>query len=314
MRGLLANCSGSEFRYNSSVRFKLKEATTSNEQADDETARIFKSLYNPRGTGRCSDPLYRFLSEYDDILQAFFFTVLTAARFDEVRTIAARALALGQLPKDAQVEPADIDKDWGKGEAFKRVQKFSPLFSRNLVVGMANNFFSYVSEMLQHVLRRKPEVLRSSERLTNEEVLQFTRVKELIAYMADKKVNELAYGGLRGVEEYVKDRLGIAMFDNEDERIKLTILAELRNIHTHNRGIVNEIFLKRVGQKKYGDFDFTLDETTHVDFEKFVILSRNAIDVAMRLDANLGKKFGVRRMAYGKRLSAKSENGNTERR
>jgi hypothetical protein len=103
-------------------------------------------------------------------------------------------------------------------------------------------------------------------------------------------------------------------FSQTSNDVRPALATELRNIHTHNRGIVNEIFLKRVGQKKYGDFDFTLDETTRVDFEKFVILSRNAIDVAMRLDANLGKKFGVRRMAYSKRLSAKSESGNTERR
>jgi hypothetical protein len=287
---------------------KLKEVTTQRDNAD-ENARIFESLYKPSGTERCSEPLYRFLSEYDDIVQAFFFTLLTATRFDEVKRIAAEALALvkdpprGEPTKDAETD----SRSYLKGEAFKRVKKFGPLFSRNLVVGMANNFFSYISEMLQHVLRRKPEVLRSSERLTNEEVLQFTRVKELVAYMADKKVNELAYGGLKGVEEYVKDRLGISMFDNEDERTKLTILAELRNIHTHNRGIVNEIFLKRVGQRKYGSFDFVLDKTTHVDFEEFVILSRNAIDVAMRLDASLGRKFGIKRTPYKLRLSTKDE-------
>jgi hypothetical protein len=275
---------------------------------EDETARVFERLYDPRGTGRCSDPLYRFISEYDDIVQAFFFTVLTATNIDKVRGIVSRALEENEDTfKGEQVKDTSKgEKEHLKGEAFKRVRKFSPLLSRNLVVGMANNFFSYVSEMLQHVLRRKPEALRSSERLTNEEVLQFTRVKELIAYMADKKVNELAYGGLKGVEEYVRERLGIAMFDNEDERIKLTILAELRNVHTHNRGIVNELFLKRVGQKKYGDFDFTLGKTMHVDFDKFVVLSRNAIDVAIRLDANLGKKFGVRRTAFSTRLSAKS--------
>jgi hypothetical protein len=97
------------------------------------------------------------------------------------------------------------------------------------------------------------------------------------------------------------------MFDNEDERIKLTILAELRNIHTHNRGVVNEVFLKRVGQKKYGDFDFTLDATTHIDFPKFCILSRNAIDVAVRLDASLSKKFNVRRTMYARRLTKNNQ-------
>jgi hypothetical protein len=273
-------------------------------RSEADIKRTFRLLYDPRGTGSCSDPFYRFISEYDELVQAFFFTVWNAARVDEVRNIASEALA---LVRDKAVEGTKEQKDFRNGAAFKRVREYSPLLSRNLVVGMANNFFSYVSEMLQHVLRRKPEVLRSSERLTNEEVLQFTRVKELVAYMADKKVNELAYGGLKGVEDYVRDRLGIAMFENEDERIKLTILVELRNIHTHNRGVVNEIFLKRVGHRQLGDFEFTLDKKTHVNFDQFVLLSRNAIDVASRLDANLGKKFSVRRTAYSKRLPRKDE-------
>jgi hypothetical protein len=52
-----ANYGEDEFRYNSSVtRGGLKEVTTSNEPTDDEVARTFRALYDPRGTGRCSDP------------------------------------------------------------------------------------------------------------------------------------------------------------------------------------------------------------------------------------------------------------------
>jgi hypothetical protein len=168
-------------------------------------------------------------------------------------------------------------------------------------MGMANNFFSSVSETLQVVLRKRSEVLRSSERLTNEEVLQFTRINELVAYMADKKVNELAYGGLRGVEDYVRERLGLALFDDEIERLRLTVLAELRNIHTHNRGIVNELFLKRIGRQTVDGLQFRLGQQTHVDFEHFAILSRNSIIVAKRLDLRLCKKFRIKRARYGER-------------
>jgi hypothetical protein len=260
-----------------------------------ETERVQSTLYNPSATDRCSEPLYRFISEYDDIIGAFLFTIMMATQMDEMRNIAARAL-------DQVKNTVKAETEYQNRAAFKRVRKYSPFFSRNLVVGMANNFFSYVSEVLQIVLQRRPEALRSSERLTNEEVLQFARIKELIAYMADKKVNELAYGGLKGVEEYVKDRLGVSMFENDDERVRLTILAELRNIHTHNRGIVNEIFLKRVGRHKYQSFNFKLDQPTHVDFDQFITLSRNAIEVAVRLDKNLAKKFRIKRTLYRRKL------------
>jgi hypothetical protein len=246
------------------------------------------ALYRPTAKDKCSEPLHRFISEYDDLVGAFLFTIMMAKQIDMTRNIAARALDF--VKKD--------DSEYQHDDAFKTVQKYGPFLSRNLVIGMANNFFSYVSEVLQIVLQRKPEVLRSSERLTNEEVLQFSRIKELVAFMADKKVNELAYGGLKGVEVYVKDRLGVSMFDNDDERVKLTILAELRNIHTHNRGIVNEIFLKRVGRQNHDNFDFKLDQPTHASFDQFVLLSRNAIEVALRLDRNLAAKFRIKRGQY----------------
>ena len=279
----------------------MNEAAAQEELEEDK---VSAQLYRPHRAEQCSEPLYRFIKDYGDLVGAFFFTVMAATRIDEVRTIAARALAATKTTSTAANDTSSNSEDFRQGTAFKRVQKYGPLLSRNLVVGMANNFFSYVSEMLQIVLRRKPEALRSSERLTNEEVLQFTRIKELIAYMADKKVNELAYGGIRGVEDYVRERLGVTLFDNEDERLKLTVLAELRNIHTHNRGAVNEIFLKRVGQSQFGTISFREGEVAHADFDQFIILSRNAIDLALRLDTNLAKKFGIRRRPYGKRRSA----------
>ncbi|CAL77377.1 hypothetical protein BRADO3599 [Bradyrhizobium sp. ORS 278] len=275
-------------------------------RSDEEVKRTFEALYDPRSLGSCSDPLFRFICEYDDLVQAFFFTVITAAHVDEMRAVTEKVLGTvkNALKNTGDEQPEaqqpDTQAHFRDGPTFKRLRRYSPLLSRNMVVGMANNFFSYISEMLQLVLRRKPEVLRSSERLTNEEVLQFTRVKELVAYMADKKVNELAYGGLKGVEDYVRDRLGIDLFANDDERARLTILAELRNIHTHNRGVVNEVFLKRVGRKSYAGLDFALHQKTHVDFDRFVMLSRNAIEVAIRLDVALGRKFHLRRRPYTK--------------
>src|SRR5690349_6447313 len=116
--------------------------------------------------------------------------------------------------------------------------------------------------------------------------------------MADKKLNELAYGGIRGVQDCVRDRLGVALFEDDEQRMKLTVLSELRNIHTHNRGVVNEMLLKRVGQPKFGSLRFRQGGLTHVDFDVFIVLSRSAIDLALRLDTNLAGKFGIRRLPY----------------
>jgi hypothetical protein len=44
------------FRIAVVTRDGLKELTTSNEPIGDEVARTFKAMYDPRATGRCSDP------------------------------------------------------------------------------------------------------------------------------------------------------------------------------------------------------------------------------------------------------------------
>jgi hypothetical protein len=43
------------FRIAVVTRGGLKEGATSNDPIDDEAARIFKALCDPRATGRCSD-------------------------------------------------------------------------------------------------------------------------------------------------------------------------------------------------------------------------------------------------------------------
>jgi hypothetical protein len=249
--------------------------------------------YNPNSTQICTDRLYHFIREYDKTISLFFFTVMLAARADEVRRVAAQALQkAGEPPKP----PASSASD--------RVQTYSTQLSRTLVTSMANNFLCYVSEILQDVVKKRHEILRSSEKLTTEEVLQFKRVSDIIAFIANRKINELSYGGLGQMRDYIADRLGVEMFKDDKERMLLTILVELRNIHTHNRGIVNDLFLNRVGCGQYDEFKFELGKLCHVTFDPFCRLSHNAIAVALRLDELLARKFKLKRSRYKKRLAA----------
>jgi hypothetical protein len=185
------------------------------------------------------------------------------------------------------------DEEYKYSTMSETIRRYAGQSSRNVVVGMANNFFSYISEVLQSVLTNRPEILRSSERITTEEVLQFSNVGDIVAYVADRKLNELSYGGLKGVESFLKERLGVGLFESDQERVLLTILSELRNIHTHNRGIINRLFLSRVGRTSYQNFEFQLGERSQTSLDEFAVLARNAIDIALRLDRRLSEKFSL---------------------
>ena len=125
---------------------------------------------------------------------------------------------------------------------------------------------------------------------------------DLRAYIANKKINELSYGGLKQIQEFISDRLGVEMFTSTEQQSLLTIFVELRNIHTHNRGIVNQLFLDRIGEG-HKQFKFTLAKLFHVDLDNFILLSKNAIEVALQVDDSLAKKFKIKRSHYKKRLA-----------
>jgi len=260
-------------------------------------------LYDPSDTKTCTDAFYRFIVEYDDIIGLFLFTTTNAAKIDEMQAIAAHALA---DKTERQKKPREA---FNKNEAFGKVRKYSRLLSRDLVISMTNNFQCYLSAILQEVMTKRHEVLRSSERITTEDALQFNRLRDLRSFIADKKINELSYGGLKQIQDFAAERFGIDMFGHHEERALLTIFVELRNIHTHNRGIVNQLFLNRIGAG-HKRFSFELGDEYHVDFDDFIILSRNAIAVAQRLDDLLATKFKLKRSNYKKRADRDRSDGN----
>jgi hypothetical protein len=260
-------------------------------------------FYDPRDTDTCTDAFYRFIVDYEKIIGLFLFTVTTASQVDRMQAVAAHALA------DVKERAKPVEQ-FNKKVLEKRIREYSRLLSRDLIVSMVNNFHCYLSEVLQDVMDKKHEVLRSSERITTEEALQFNRIQDLRAFIADKKINELSYGGLRQIQDFISERLGVEMFASDEQRSLLAIFVELRNVHTHNRGTLNQLFLNRIGAG-HRRFSFKLGDAYHVDLDEFVLLSRNAIDVALNLDDKLAIKFKLKRARYKSRLAKERANSAT---
>jgi len=243
--------------------------------------------YNPYGTELCTGPFFEFISEYDFILGYLMFIVSSASHTDHVLKTTAEYL------KDEKLQ-----KKFSENIIFRRIQYYGPILSRDVLTDLSNNFLIYLSEILQAAARKRPEILRSSERVTTEEILQFESVDDIVSFIADRKISELSYGGLRQTEQFIKDRLGLELFDDQSQRELLTILVELRNIQTHNRGKINRLFLRRIGRQSQSRFTFVEDQIYHADFETIVLLSNNAIKVALSLDEKIAEKFRLERQEF----------------
>jgi hypothetical protein len=248
----------------------------------------------PQGNSVCTEACYKFQRQHHEIFDFFFFGMKLAKHSDFVRVTAAEALAKSENPEYRQ-SSKDVKED--PEPAFRKFRSFASYQSEIMVTRSVDNFLWYVSTLLQTCMIKRPEILRSKEQIKTEDILKFSKRADLVQFLIDRKVNELSYGGLRRLEEFLDQSLGMPLFSSEDERTLVTIAVELRNIYIHNRGIVNELFLSRLKDREY-TFTFIERERFHTDFDLLVNLTNALFDAATTVDLLAMKKFKLHRKRY----------------
>jgi len=159
-----------------------------------------------RQTPTCTGALHRFFAEHELTVGFFFHVVWLVTRLDTVQDIAKSAL---------NREHQRLS-DFRDGRAFKSINVYADQNVRTLITSTANNLLCFISEILQDVLRRKPEVLKSKEHPTTADALQFSDFGDLIAFIADRKINELTYGGLRAMEAFISTESTCSQMRRQD--------------------------------------------------------------------------------------------------
>jgi len=252
------------------------------------------SLRVPQRNSVCTKACYSFQRQHFIIFDFFFFGLNLTTNTDSMRLKAAEALAFAERPED--LERLEVIKKNPKPN-FKKLQSFSNYQSEIMITQSVDNFLWYVSTLLQTCMTKRPEILRSKEQIKTEDILKFSKRSDIVQFLIDRKVNELSYGGLRKLEEFLNQNLGIPLFNSEDERTLVMVAVELRNIYIHNRGIVNQMFLGRMKDRNH-QFSFVEGKRFHTDFDLLVDLTNALFDVAIKVDLLAMKKFKLHRKRY----------------
>lgn len=90
------------------------------------------------------------------------------------------------------------------------------LLAELLVSRLADNFLTYLSDIIALLFKSRPETLRTSEQVTVEQVLAHRDLDSFIAWYADRRVSALSYKGLDSVAEFLQSRFGLALFTDDD--------------------------------------------------------------------------------------------------
>src|SRR5882757_8909549 len=66
-----------------------------------------------------------------------------------------------------------------------------------------------------------------------------------ISTLAEQTVNELAYQSLKDLAKFLSKKLQLPLFMKDEQLENAALCVDIRNIITHNRGIVNRFFAQR---------------------------------------------------------------------
>jgi hypothetical protein len=159
--------------------------------------------------------------------------VKLATAADTTAVAAAKALmAVGPDSHDRRIELQETIEN--PDRAFKKLRRYSGINSRNIAVSTADGFLWFISNVTQSAIKRRPELLKSGESIRVEDILEFENKRDLVNYLVDRKVNALSFGGMKQIEKFVLDYLGIEVFATERDRAKMRTLIEIGNIFAHN--------------------------------------------------------------------------------
>lgn len=157
-----------------------------------------------------------------------------------------------------------------------------------VICRVVDNFLSFLSDLLSCIYKARPEMLRSSEQERVDFVLQFETMDKLRRALAEKRVERLAYLGLRDLAEHLKSQMQLSLFISQDELEQAAILVEYRNLFVHNRGVVSAVSGRRF--KKLRDAvgkRIVLSSSDVRNLRKFL---ENAV---IDLDLRATEKFGL---------------------
>lgn len=128
----------------------------------------------------------------------------------------------------------------------KMFRQFSELIRILGLTYLVTVFKGYLVDIVREILITHPDALKSKRELTAEEVLAQGGWKQIISYLAGKEGEKLENDSFQEVAEYFDDKFNINLNAAGASAEKITEILATRNIHIHNKGMVNQHFRKLV--------------------------------------------------------------------
>ena len=151
-----------------------------------------------------------------------------------------------------------VEVDYGHGDPTKLPKLGDPLPPESAVAQMdihsavlnemvfcrgVNSFLTYLADLMTLIYEKYPKKLPSKKPTTYGFCIEHHMAGDLISALAEQTVME--HQNPDDLAEYFKKNLDLVLFTKDTDAANVARCVDIRNIITHNRGIVNRFFLQR---------------------------------------------------------------------
>ncbi|WP_125513624.1 hypothetical protein [Streptomyces sp. WAC 01529] len=168
------------------------------------------------------------------------------------------------------------------------VETITPASAELGLTRCVENFLCYVSDVITDALIARPELLRTQEQVTLEDVLEHESIEGFISWAAERRVAQLSFKGLEDIAQYIKKRLGLELHQEETDWLKLKKGVALRNLIVHQRGVIDQRFIYVTGQT-----DLTKGSAYKTTMKDYVRTAESAMKIVGEFDVKVASKFSI---------------------
>jgi hypothetical protein len=108
-----------------------------------------------------------------------------------------------------------------------------------------NSFLTYLADLMTLIYEKYPKKLPPNKQTTYRFCVEHHMAGDLISALAEETVMELTHQHLDALAKYFKKNLDLLLFVRDTDSANASLCVDVRNIITHNRGIINRFFIQR---------------------------------------------------------------------
>jgi len=132
-----------------------------------------------------------------------------------------------------------------------RLPKFSDELQSLVFVQLLTKFEAFFFDLLKILLIQRPVRLPKKRTISYGEVVECDDLNELLGRLVAKDLNELKYQPVKDWFEKLQEIVNISP-PSEQQIVRLAEMKASRDLIVHNSGIINEIYIKKVGEAARG--------------------------------------------------------------